>query len=330
MSNTYAAAMAELSSQPLDCDRAWLERVLAAPQPGTPIKPVAVARRGAGSSPQSYDVILSLVGFMTDRPSLFTAIFGGTVITEFLPMLERYAADPAVKKILVDVDSPGGLASAGHGVNAGISSAAKIKPVIAIVNPYAASAAYHAIAGSSLILSVFAGHVGSIGTFMQHVDVSEALEKEGVKITYISSTLEKTEMAGHIPLTKEARVHEQRNVDSLYTSFVRNVARGRGVTPAKVKADFGHGRLLLAEDALKGGMIDAIIPSFSEGLRIAGKFPTHNQRREADLARMEANLRTEGYSIPTNFRSAAATRAVREWDHEQRELELQALERGLV
>ena len=60
------------------------------------------------------------------------------------------------------------------------------------------------------------------------------------------------------PLTPEAAAAITRRIEAAYNHFVADVAAGRGVTGDAVRAGFGEGRLLAAEDARDAGLVDEI------------------------------------------------------------------------
>ena len=47
-------------------------------------------------------------------------------------------------------------------------------------------------------------------------------------------------------------------MDKLYNEFVAAVARNRGVTSSKVRADYGKGRSMGARDAVAAGLADRV------------------------------------------------------------------------
>jgi capsid assembly protease len=54
------------------------------------------------------------------------------------------------------------------------------------------------------------------------------------------------------------RANMQRMVDDFHTMFVAAVARNRDVATSTVKNGFGEGRMVLAADAVRKGMVDGI------------------------------------------------------------------------
>jgi len=68
----------------------------------------------------------------------------------------------------------------------------------------------------------------------------------------------KAELSPYAALSADARAEVQRQIDTLAGTFVRDVAKGRGVFAATVKSGFGKGRVLNARDAFAVNMIDGI------------------------------------------------------------------------
>jgi ClpP class serine protease len=73
------------------------------------------------------------------------------------------------------------------------------------------------------------------------------------------------------PLSDEGRAFIQARVDEAYSSFVKDVARGRGVNVSDVKGGYGQGRALSAKDALTAGLIDRIGTMEDTFSRVLGK-----------------------------------------------------------
>jgi capsid assembly protease len=127
-----------------------------------------------------------------------------------------------------------------------------------VAAPMAASAAYWLAAQASRLLVMGSGQVGSIGVYGVHEDVSKAAERIGVKTTLVSAGKYKTEGNPWEPLSDPARADMQAKVDAHYRQFTDDVAFGRGVSPSAVVKGYGEGRMLLARDAVKAGMVDAL------------------------------------------------------------------------
>lgn len=202
--------------------------------------------------------VLPLRGVIANRMNMMSEISGGTSSERFGAIFDQAVADPNVKAIILDVESPGGVVTGTDELSSKIYAARGSKPIVAHVNGYAASAAYWIASAADEIVLTASGQVGSIGVVGVHDDVSAALEKMGIKKTVISSGKYKAEGNSFGPLSDEARQHRQQQADSYYNDFVRAIARNRGVTLAAVRDGFGQGRMVRAEAAIAERMADSV------------------------------------------------------------------------
>lgn len=212
-----------------------------------------------GDTPQAESVaVIPVYGTIAHRMGMFDDMSGGTSCESITKQFRAALADDSVKTIVLDVDSPGGTVTGVPELAAEIYAARATKPIIAVANGMAASAAYWIASAASKIVVTPSGEVGSIGVYQMHQDVSAALEKQGVKITFVKAGKHKAEGNPYEPLSDDAKADMQDGVDKFYAMFTRGVAGGRGVSLDKVLSDFGQGRMLLAEDAVKVGMADEV------------------------------------------------------------------------
>lgn len=204
--------------------------------------------------------VLPLTGVITQRGGggLFDLFFGGTKTEAYGAAFDDMMANDTIGGIVLDIDSPGGTV---YGV---AELADKIrnargngKPIIAVANSLAASAAYWIGSQADQLFVTPGGEVGSIGVFSVHIDDTAAMEAEGIKATVIKAGQYKAE--GYFePLSEEARDAIQADVDRYYEMFAFGVGKGRGLSTLKVRNSFGEGRTVMAEPALKAGMADGI------------------------------------------------------------------------
>ena len=145
----------------------------------------------------------------------------------------------------MDVDSPGGSVFGLKELSQKIFDARGTKPIYAVANSMAGSAAYYIASAADQMIVTPSGEVGSIGTIAIHEDMSVALENEGVKITVIKAGRFKGEGNNFEPLSEEAISNAKREVDAYYGQFVDAVARNRGVSPKAVRNGFGEGRMVM-------------------------------------------------------------------------------------
>lgn len=194
--------------------------------------------------------LIPVTGPIFRRANLFTEISGATSVEILATDLATAAADPTVRAIVLDIDSPGGQAT-------GISELAgqiraidrTAKPVTAYVDGMAASAAYWLASAAGRIVTSDTGLLGSIGV----VGTYKAEKDAPIKIISSVSPLKQA-----TPDTEAGRAEMQRVIDELGTLFVSAVATNRDTSPERVITDFGRGGVLVGAEAVKAGMADAV------------------------------------------------------------------------
>jgi len=191
--------------------------------------------------------------------SLFDFLFGGASTDAIAEQFAAYVADDAVRAIVFDIDSPGGSTYGMTELAGQIMAARGKKPIVAVANSVAASAAYWIAAAADQVYATPGALVGSIGVYMAHMDMAQVVENAGVKVSYVSAGKNKLRGNEFAPLSEDDAKHFQGIVDATYGQFVADVARGRGVTPAAVRGGFGEGDVVTAATAKKLGMVDGVM-----------------------------------------------------------------------
>lgn len=252
-------------------------------------KTIEAAGPGAGAGSvqtrKGTIAILPVHGPIVNRGSILT-FFGFTSAEQLTTSFRRLVNDRGIDAIVLDIDSPGGVVGGIEELVTEVYRARGIKPVTAVAQYLAASAAYWISTSADEIWVSPSGEVGSIGVFVAHEDIGGALDKAGVKMSLVSAGKYKTEGNPYEPLTAEARAALQARVDDYYGVFVSSVARNRGVRVSEVRNGFGEGRIVNAQEALKLGMVDRI-GTLEEALTsILGRrstVPTSHPRAQSSL-----------------------------------------------
>jgi signal peptide peptidase SppA len=238
--------------------------------------------------------VLPLFGVIAPRAAQLNSVSGpsGTGVDAFTRMFRQALADPAVGSILIEIDSPGGRVDGVPELAAEIRKSRGDKPIVAISNTTAASAAYWIASQCDEIVVTPSGEVGSIGVYCAHEDLSGALEQDGVKVTLVSAGKFKTEGNPFEPLSEEAVAAFQADVDAYYTMFVNDVAKGRGVSAAAVRDGFGEGRMVMARDAVAAGMADRVATVDDTVRRLATGGPVGKGRAASQTIDVEITADT--------------------------------------
>lgn len=203
--------------------------------------------------------VIPLRGIVTPRGSFLSMLFGGGGGLEaFRAAFREALASDDVSAILFDIDSPGGSTDLVEEVATEIRESRGEKPITAIANTDACSAAYYLAAQADEVVVTPSGMAGSIGVFLLHWDESGFNEQTGFDPTYVYAGKFKVEGNPDEPLTDDARGALQAIVDDYYDLFVEAVAAGRGVAASEVRNGYGEGRALTARQALATGLADRV------------------------------------------------------------------------
>jgi signal peptide peptidase SppA len=211
---------------------------------------LAIERPAPARGADGAIAVIPLTGLMFYRSGFFASLLGWKGTADIARAVREASANPGVKALLLDVDSPGGEVAGTEELAAAIADAAQRKPVTAAVNTMAASAAVWAISGASTITITPSGQTGSVGVLAVHDDLSQMAEKAGIKRTYVSAGKYKTAGNPFEPLSAEARSDLQATVDTYYAMMVDRIASGRGVAAERVRTGFGEGRMVGAREAV--------------------------------------------------------------------------------
>lgn len=166
-------------------------------------------------------------------------------------------ADPEVRGIAMLIDSPGGECNGCFDLADDIFAARGVKPIYAIVDESAFSAAYALASSADKIILPRTGGVGSIGIISMHVDITKMLDDAGIKVTTFQYGEYKSDSQPTNTLDKGAKARIQADVDTLGEMFVELVARNRGLDAAAIrKMEAG---CFLGEAGVEAGLADAVM-----------------------------------------------------------------------
>lgn len=210
-----------------------------------------------GAAPRNLTVAGSTAeirvdGVLTKRRDLFAEWFGGgnTTYASIRQALATAITDPAVKSVVLAIDSPGGSVDGLFETLDAIASArATSGKSIRVRAENAQSAAYAIAAAAGPIEAVSrASSFGSIGTA-----VSFYVDPDVVTLTNTDSPDKRPDVT-----TDEGRAVVVKYLDQVNDELVRAIARGRDVDVRTVAETFGRGASLTAPHAKTLGMIDRI------------------------------------------------------------------------
>ena len=255
---------ARLFGVPLAIHRPKLDVILAVLGPRVGLADLAAApgyttpqRQSSATSGSPPGVaVIPIHGTLVRRTVGLEAESGLTSYTGLAAQLDAAIGNPAVTAILLDIDSPGGESGGVFDLADRIRAASQIKPVWAVANDMAFSAAYALASAASRVFVSRTGGVGSIGVIAMPVDQSEKDAQDGVHYTAVFAGDRKNDLNPHEPISSEAHAFLKAEVNRIYGLFVETVARHRGIEASAVR-DTEAG-LFFGQAAVAIGLADAV------------------------------------------------------------------------
>ena len=212
----------------------------------------------------------------------------------------RALNDPDTVGILFDIDSPGGEVSGLFDLVDEIYQARGTKPIFAVANEVALSAAYAIASAADETYLPRTGWVGSIGVIAVHVDQSAFDAKMGFRYETISAGAREADFSPHGGLNDEARAFLQATVNETYDVFVKAVARNRNLPEEAIRstdAAIYHGI-----NAVQAGLADGVLTvdqAIQKLIRKGGnmmeimKIDGHGEDKDTPKAGVEEEIKME-------------------------------------
>ena len=202
--------------------------------------------------------IVPVTGTLVSRSGYLAAASGLVSYNDIGDAIEAAAIDPRVRAIVLDIDSPGGEVGGLFDLADRIAAIrqASGKPIQAVANETALSAAYAIACAADGITVTQTGEVGSVGVVAVHVDESGADARAGLAWTFVHAGERKVDGNPHESLSPRARADIQADVDALYERFVSLVARRRTLSPEAVRAT--EAAVYRGDLAVQAGLADRV------------------------------------------------------------------------
>lgn len=180
--------------------------------------------------------------------------YGVTGYNYIREYIEQANSDDNVTDIILDIDSGGGFTTGVEQTAVVINSSEKKITTFASGDMY--SAAYWLGSSANKVTASSGSGIGSIGVYATHVDESQAIENEGLKVSVFKSGFWKAAFSSYKPLSEREEERLQEEVNEQADQFFNHVADNRNLKFSKIKALDGDS--FNAKDALEIGLIDEI------------------------------------------------------------------------
>jgi ClpP class serine protease len=180
--------------------------------------------------------VINVTGGLVNRPMPGPSGGGPVSYAALRDVFDEVISDDGIDAVVLRLDSPGGMAAGCFDLVDRVFAARGTKPIHAMVDDCAYSAAYALASACDDIWVSRTGGVGSIGVVGFHHDWSGNNAQVGLKVTPIYGGERKIDLNQNFPISEEARAAAQAEIDMLYGMFVETVARNRGMDEAAVRA----------------------------------------------------------------------------------------------
>ncbi|MEN1941016.1 S49 family peptidase [Luteimonas sp. MJ174] len=200
--------------------------------------------------------VLPITGGLVNRPMPGASGPGPMSYVAIREQFDDLLADDDVTAIVLRIESPGGMASGCFDLVDHLYSSRGAKPMIALVDDYAYSAAYAIASACDQIWVSRTGGAGSVGVCCSHEDWSGYNERMGVRVTEIYAGARKVDFSPDAPLSDEAKNNLQQWANDDYDVFVATVARNRGMPEEAVRAT--EAGIFFGQRAIDAGVADRL------------------------------------------------------------------------
>jgi signal peptide peptidase SppA len=260
--------------------------------------------------------VIPIYGTLSPRMNLLSEMSGGTSYQKIGAQIREAVADKTIRNIVLDIDSPGGSAAGNVELAAEILRARTKKPILAQAQFLMGSSAYQIGAAATEIVAAPSAHVGGIGTYTIHNDLSEALKSLGVKRTYISAGEGKVDGNETGPPSAEYLARADGLVNEAFDAFVGNVVKGRGhgTTTERVRKEW-KAYVYGAEQAKSLGMIDTIATLDQTLTRLLTSAEADAADRQAAELLSTPIVATDQELQPRAAATSQERQADRQWQH---------------
>ena len=171
--------------------------------------------------------------------------------------LRKLQGKEQVKAVVLRINSPGGRATASEVILREIKRLDAKKPVIISLGDVAASGGYWIAMGGQRIFADNDTITGSIGVFGLLLNIQKIANNNGIDW----DTVKTGQLADLSTITRPKNPQEleiyQAAVNRFYDLFIETVAKGRKLSPDKVRT-VAQGRVWTGKDAVKIGLVDQI------------------------------------------------------------------------
>ncbi len=170
-------------------------------------------------------------------------------------LLDQAAVNPAIKAVVVRVNSPGGSVVPSDEIYRALL--AYDKPVVVSMGDTAASGGYYIACGGDYVMAHPDTLTGSIGVISTFFNYEELLNKVGVEAVIIATGPRKDFGSPYRDMTEQEKEIWQGILDEVYENFVDVVVEARDLPEEEVR-EIADGRVVTGQQAKEIGLVDDV------------------------------------------------------------------------
>lgn len=206
--------------------------------------------------------IIPVHGTLVAHPEDIAMSECGCSMEELRKRFDWAEHNDAISKIVFDFRSPGGSVTGIPEMGRRILNSSK--ETIAFTDSECCSGAIWLAEQCERFYATASSSVGSVGVYTLCLDVSRALENDGVKVNAISAGKYKLLGAQWKPLSDDERAKLQAGVDKIYEQFKAAMETNRKISDEH----FGNGLVFDGEDAAMMGFTDGVVDCLDDVLEM--------------------------------------------------------------
>lgn len=187
--------------------------------------------------------------------------------TSIVEQLNEARENKDIKGVLFSIDSPGGAVAPSVEIAYAIKRLAETKPTVVYAAGIMASGGYYSAIWGNEIMANPGSMIGSIGVIMEGADISELMQKVGVKTQVVHAGTYKQVGTFDRPWSTIERAELNKVIKGTYTLFVTDVARARKLD-LNNSSEYADAHIFTALQAKKVGLIDSIGVEFDARKRV--------------------------------------------------------------
>ena len=205
-------------------------------------------------------IVVGLGNIMSsDQPHIARVSLSGMIMEDFdrEAMLAGLAENKNAKAVIVRINSPGGTVAGSEAVFNSLMAISENKPTASFIATIGASGGYIAALGTNRIYARKNALTGSIGVIFQSPEFSVLLDKIGVSVQEVKSSVLKGGASLYRPMNEGQRAVIEQMIGDSNAWFVDVVSERRGME-RELAVTLADGRVYTGGRAKENNLIDEV------------------------------------------------------------------------